>query len=64
MDSEQFREWRRARYRTQDQAGEAFGVTRETIHAWERDKRDVKWRLVELACRGLDLERQEKGLAV
>ena len=65
MDNKQFRLWRRARFETQIDAGNALGVSRETIHAWEREKRrPISWRFVELACKGLDLERQETGQAV
>lgn len=60
MDSPEFRAWRLKRYRTQDQAAEAFGVTRDTIHCWERNKTpNANWRMIELACVGLDLERRE-----
>ena len=65
MDKNTFRAWRRERYRTQVEAGQALGISRETVHAWERDKtRPISWRFVELACKGLDLERQETGQAV
>ncbi len=64
MDSAQFRTWRRKRYRTQDEAGQAFDVTRETIHCWERNKTPgANWRMIELACKGLDLERRESERA-
>ena len=64
MDSDEFRKWRRARYRTQEEAAEAFGVNFTTISRWERGDGYPTGRLLELACAGLDRERQEKGLAV
>ena len=60
MDSQGFRAWRRARYDSQEDAAKALGVVKWTIHAWERGRRQpTSWRLLELACKGLDLERRE-----
>lgn len=63
MDYEDFKAWRLARYRTQDDAGEAFGVHRTAILRWERGASAPPGRLLELACKGLDLERRESEAA-
>lgn len=59
MDSAEFRSWRRARYDTQEDAGDVFRVTKRTIHAWERGKSSPPGRLLELACKEIDREREE-----
>lgn len=59
MEHDEFRTWRRKRYRTQDDAGRDFGVDRTTILRWEKGYSSLPGRVLELACRGLDLERRE-----
>lgn len=63
MTSQEFRSWRRARYRTQPEAAEALGVNIMTVCRWENDQGLPPGRLLELACRGLDLERAETEAA-
>ena len=58
MDHSEFKKWRRARYRTQDEAAEAMEVDRMTVNRWELGVTSPPGRLLELACKGLDLERE------
>lgn len=59
MTHDEFKAWRLARYRTQDAASRDFGVDRATILRWEKGYTTLPGRLLELACKGLDLERRE-----
>ena len=59
MDHTEFRTWRRKRYRTQQELSDILKVDRMTINRWELGQNWPAGRLLEYACRGLDLERQE-----
>lgn len=63
MDHAQFKSWRMKRYRTQREASEVLGVTRETVCVWETGKSKPPGNLLELACKAIDRERQEREQA-
>lgn len=59
MDQTELRTWRQAAGMTQAEVADALGVRVATISDWERGVKTPAGRLLELALRGLALEREE-----